>query len=370
MERILTIEDFECLAIGAGILGTGGGGNPYLAKIRTNKYLNEGSTITLVDIDSLPDDALVVSVGGMGAPTVGIERLPRGDETYRAMRGLEQYLGKKFTHLIAGEIGGGNAFAPMIVAAQSGLPVIDGDGMGRAFPELQMDTFMIAGIPPSPAVLADHVDHITVFDNIDDPKTLERFARVVTIQMGGAAGLALSVGSKETVRDAAIPDTTSLAMAIGAAVIQARSGRGNPVDAALSVTGGERLFEGKIVNVARRNEDGFAKGILELDGTGKHAGDRIEIDFQNENLIVRTPSGETLAIVPDLICLVDEDTAEPITTEIVRYGMRVVVLAIPAPEQLKTEQALKFVGPAAFGYPDVPYIPMAGVYGQPTAVAH
>ena len=44
----------------------------------------------------------------------------------------------------------------------------------------------------------------------------------------------------------------------------------------------------------------------------------MRIDFQNENLIARADDGEILAVVPDLICLVDEDSAEPITTEIVR----------------------------------------------------
>ena len=70
-----------------------------------------------------------------------------------------------------------------------------------------------------------------------------------------------------------------------------------------------------------------------------------------------------LAVVPDLICLVDADSAEPITTEIVRYGLRVVVLGIPAPPQLRTPEALVFVGPAAFGYPDVPYSPLPGQFG-------
>jgi uncharacterized protein len=68
-------------------------------------------------------------------------------------------------------------------------------------------------------------------------------------------------------------------------------------------------------------------------------------------------------VVPDLICIVDEDTAEPITTELLRYGMRVAVVGIPAPDLLRTPEALAVVGPAAFGYPDVPYLPMPGVFG-------
>ena len=51
-------------------------------------------------------------------------------------------------------------------------------------------------------------------------------------------------------------------------------------------------------------------------------------------------------------------------TEIVRYGMRVVVVGIPAPEMLKTPEALEVVGPAAFGYPEVEYVPLAGVFGS------
>jgi hypothetical protein len=364
VERILTVDDLERLAIGAGILGTGGGGNPYLGKIRALQHLKEGAEIRVIDIDDVPDDALVTSVGGMGAPTVGVERLSRGDETLVAMRALEAHIGKSFTHLIAGEIGGSNAIAPLIVAAQTGLPVIDGDGMGRAFPELQMDTFMISGISPTPAALADHSHHNVVFDHIDNPSTLERYARVVTIQMGGGAGLAVPVMTGAQVKAAAIPGTMSLAIAIGDAVIATRSGKGDPVDAALSVSGGERLFAGKIVSVERRNEAGFAKGVLKLEGTGNDSGRSVSIDFQNENLIVRAENGEALAIVPDLICLVDEDSAEPITTEIVRYGLRVVVIGIPAPEQLKTDAALAVVGPAAFGYPGIEYVPMAGIYGQ------
>jgi DUF917 family protein len=48
----------------------------------------------------------------------------------------------------------------------------------------------------------------------------------------------------------------------------------------------------------------------------------------------------------------------PITTEeVVRYGLRVTVLGLPAPPQLKTDQALQYVGPQAFGY-DEEYRPL------------
>lgn len=359
-------EMLEALAIGAGILGTGGGGNPYLGKIEALQHLRAGQTITVVSIDELPDDAFATTVGGMGSPTVGVERVGRGDECLRALRALERHVGRPFTHVIPGEIGGSNSMRPMIVAAQAGVPVIDGDGMGRAFPELQMDTFCIYGVAPTPAALADPRGYEVVFDNMGDATALERYARAVTIQMGGAAGYASPPMTADDVRRTAIRGTVSLAIDIGRAVLSARAGHANPVDAALAVSGGERLFHGKIIDVERRMLGGFARGVLVLEGTGLDAARSIRIDFQNENLIARTADGEILAVVPDLISLVDADTAEPISTEIVRYGMRVVVAGIPAPEMLKTPEALAVVGPEAFGYPDVPFVPLPGVFGCST----
>ena len=42
--------------------------------------------------------------------------------------------------VMAGEIGGGNGIEPLVVGSRLGLPVVDGDLMGRAFPELQVQS--------------------------------------------------------------------------------------------------------------------------------------------------------------------------------------------------------------------------------------
>ncbi|MDP9370357.1 MAG: DUF917 domain-containing protein [Chloroflexota bacterium] len=364
------------IVIGAGILGTGGGGNPYLGKVHARTLLAAGARPVVVDPDEVPDDALVVSVGGMGSPTISIERIQRGDEPLVAMRALERHIGRSFTHLVPGEVGGSNSVRPIVVAAQSGLPVVDADGMGRAFPELQMETFTIYGVRPTPAALADPRGHVALFDGIEDAATLERYARAVTIQMGGSSGYAFPVMTGAEVKRTAIPRTLTLAQAVGEAVIAARADHRDPVGAVLDVCGGRRLFAGKIVDVERRLVGGFARGKLRLTGDGTSGQTELVIDLQNEYLIARTGAGDALAAVPDLICLVDADTAEPITTEVARYGLRVVVLGIPAAAMLRTPEALAVVGPAAFGYRDVPYVPLAGRYAgrsarvlQPTEIS-
>nr|WP_286207252.1 DUF917 domain-containing protein [Thermomicrobium sp. CFH 73360] len=350
------------MAIGAGILGTGGGGNPYYGKLYVRRLLRERRRVCIVAPEEVPDDALVVSVGGMGAPTIGIERIHRGDEPLAALRALEQHLGRRATHLVPGEIGGANALRPLAVAALAELPVIDGDGMGRAFPELQMDTFAIYGIPATPAALADIDHNLVVFPHLRDAVTLERYARAVTVQMGGAAGFAFPAMSGAALRRVVIPYTISLAVQLGEAVLAARSEHADPIAAALAVTGGCRLFRGKVIDVERRLAAGFARGSMRIEGLGDDRGSELQIDFQNENLIARR-DGQVIAAVPDLICLVDQETAEPVTTEVVRYGLRVAVLGIPAPALLRTPEALAVVGPAAFGYVDVEYQPLPGIYG-------
>jgi DUF917 family protein len=362
--RTIDRDDLERLAIGAGILGTGGGGNPYIGKLHARSLLEQGKTIEVIPADEVPDDALVTTVGSIGAPVVSNERPRQGEEFLVSLRALETHLGRKITHVTCAEIGGSNSMSPMIVAAQANLPVVDGDGMGRAFPELQMDTFMIYGIHPTPAVVSDPRGHVAIFDHLDDPSTLERYARTVTIQMGGSAGAAGPAMSGRELKRTLIRDTITLAIDIGDAVLQARAGHSDPVDAVLAKAGGQRLFRGKIVDVERRLVGGFARGVLSVEGIGPQNGQTLSIDFQNENLIARTSEGRILAVVPDLICIVDAETAEPITTELLRYGLRIEVLGIPAPDALKSEPAMRNVGPAAFGYKDVEFVPLPGYFAN------
>jgi DUF917 family protein len=358
---VVDADALESIAIGAGILGTGGGGNPYYGKLHARRLLDDGARVEVVALPDVPDDAVVVSVGSMGAPTVSIERIARGDESLIALRTLETHVGRAAEYLIAGEIGGVNATRPMVVAAMTGLPVIDADGMGRAFPELQMDTFSIYGVPIAPAALADPRHNTALFPAVDSAHTLERYARAVTIQMGGSAGYAFPVMSGADAKRTAVPDTLTLARSIGDAVRAARVRHEHPLDALLAACGGRALFSGKVADVERRMQGGFARGQLALDGLGDDHGSRLTIDFQNEYLVARR-GADVLAIVPDLICIADLETGEPITTEVLRYGLRVVVLGVPAPDLLRTPEALAVVGPAAFGY-DVAYRPLPGRYG-------
>jgi DUF917 family protein len=252
------------------------------------------------------------------------------------------------------ECGGINSMIPLIVAAETGLPVVDADGMGRAFPELSMETFAVYGVHGSPLALAGERGEKVVIDTGDDDRQMEWLARGITIRLGGVGHIAEYAMSGADVRRTAVPRTISMALALGRAIRLAREGHRSPFEAiaeTLSTTLYPQLRElcvGKVVDVERRTTEGFAKGRAVIAPLGAEDGDVFEISFQNENLIARR-SGALVAIVPDLICVVDHETAEPITTEGLRYGQRVRVLGISTPDMMRTPEALAAFGPSAFG---------------------
>ncbi len=358
--REVTLGDLDAIEIGAAILGTGGGGNPYIGKLRCREELRKGRRIPVIPLDDLADDALVVSLGGIGAPVVGVEKIEQGEECLRALQALEAELGCQIDALIATEIGGANAMEPMLTAAQAGLPVVDGDGMGRAFPEMQMCTWSIYGHRSTPAAMADEKGSIVVLRHTPNEVWLERLARANVVVMGAAAGIALAPMRGDFVRKASIPHTLSQAHALGNAVLRAQANHADPVQTVIDQERGRLLMTAKIVDLERHLKGGFAIGHIALEGFGENRGEHGRIDLQNEFLVFRR-DGAVEVCVPDLIVVLEADTGLPITTEMLRYGQRIAVLALPCHDLLRTPEALAVIGPAAFGYPDIAYCPLATV---------
>ncbi len=356
------MEEIPWIAEGATVLGAGGGGSAYHGTLALRRHMRLGARVTVLHAAEVADDALGPVVGGMGAPTVGMERLATSGRWRALIEGVRAAAGR-VDFVAIGEIGGGNAITPLVAGAECGLPVVDADPMGRAFPELQMDAYSIGGIRPAPLLLSDGKGVVASLLNVPDPVTAERYARALTWAMGGSAGLAMGMVTGADVRRLGIAGTLSLAEAIGRAMDGARRRKRAAVEAIFDVVpGGRHLFKGKIVDVARRTVAGFARGTIALAGLGASAGERLEVDFQNEYLIARRRHGDDVSValtVPDLLVLVEQETGRAIGSEAVRYGLRVDVLGLPAACEVKTARALEVVGPRAFGY-DVDFQPLPG----------
>lgn len=358
--RLLGEENIKDIAIGAGVLGTGGGGNPYVGTLVAREAIRRYGSIELYSLDELDDDDLVVPTAGMGAPTVSNEKLPNGDDIINALKTLEKYLGKPVKATMSIEVGGGNSTTPMYVAARLGMPLLDCDGMGRAYPELQMVTHTIYGISATPMAMSDERGNTLIIEAISN-KWTEIFGRTITIDMGGRGMIALYAATVGQLKEAAIRNSLTLAENIGRTVRLARHQETNPVEAVRQAVNGFIIFKGKIADVKRYTVTGFARGNATFAGIADFAEQKMVINFQNEFLVARV-NGKFAATTPDLISVLDLETAEPITTEVLRYGMRVAVIAYPCDPKWRTDAGIALVGPHYFGY-DVDYIPVEETYG-------
>jgi hypothetical protein len=359
--RLLDEAAIEDLAVGATVLGTGGGGDPYLGKLMAINAIRSKGPVQLLDPSEVPDDALVVPVAMMGAPTVLVEKIPKGDEAFKSIDMIEAKAGKKVFALTSAEAGGVNSTIPLAVAAQLKLPVVDGDGMGRAFPEIQMTSFHLHDIPASPFAMSDEKGNCVLLEAINN-KWIEWISRAVTVVMGGSAIIALYMMTGKQYKRAAVPNTLSFAQRIGETLRQAKKEQRDPVTSLLQLTHGFKLFKGKIVDVSRRTTGGFARGEATFEGIDECRGSTLRISFQNENLIAMR-DGEVVASVPDLITVVECDTGLPITTEGLKYGYRAFVLGIPCHPVWRTPKGLATVGPRYFGY-DLDYRPVEELAGR------
>lgn len=343
------------LARGAAFLGSGGGGDSYSAKLTGQAELARGSALEVISVDALADDALIAPCGWIGAPTVSEEKLPNGCEAVIGLRKLEDVIGRRVDAVMPIEIGGANGLAPLVAAGQLGLPVVDADGMGRAFPESQMVIFNIRGLRACPSVLTDSSGALAVVESSDN-LAQERIARAISVAMGGICHMVEYPLSGRQVKDHAICGSVSAAIEIGAAIRNARHSGGDPFAALFDVlrasglyTCAGVLFDGKIVDVERETRNGFSVGRVLIEEFGGEG--RMELEFQNENLVARR-EGEVCASVPDIITVMDRETADSITTERLKFGQRVKVVGAAAPAVLRSRESLSVLGPAAFGLSD------------------
>jgi DUF917 family protein len=346
--RTLEAGDLPALARGAAVLGTGGGGDPHIGRLLAEQALRVHGPVELVSVEDLPDDACVLPVAMMGAPTVMVEKLPSADQIAVAVETLARYVGKTPTHIACIEAGGVNSTVPVIAAAQLGLPLVDGDGMGRAFPELQMVLPTLAGIEATPMSIVDEKGNRGVFDTISN-NWAERLARSATVDMGCSAIVSLYAMTGAEVRESFVPGTLSQCLAIGRAIDDARTRHTDPVAAVVDRLGGRLLHVGKVVDVQRRTTTGFARGDATIDGLDASLRRLLVLRFQNEHLVAEI-DGSAVATTPDLIIVLDTESGEPITTEALRYGHRVSVLAAPCDERWHSPAGIELVGPRYFGY--------------------
>src|SRR6266513_3053465 len=183
MKRLLDPDSLRALSRGSAILGAGGGGDAHVTLLQALQATEDFGPVPLVDLDELPNDALIMPCAGIGATTVILEKFENGDEGERLREQLQFVTGRPVAALMAIEIGG-------------------------AFPEIPQVVMHLAGIPASPAVLTDERGNMAVFRTISGD-WMERLERAAAVEFGGSAsGAGFSLTAAEA-RSATIRGSVS-----------------------------------------------------------------------------------------------------------------------------------------------------------------
>ncbi|KAK7397579.1 hypothetical protein QQX98_013054 [Neonectria punicea] len=378
---LISETDLQFITTGCYILGTGGGGNPYQHYLRLRELLRAGAALRVMSPQDLKDDDLVACGGGKGSPQVSIEK-PYGDEILESQRELYAYLKTKPNAVIPLEIGGGNGLQGLVIGASSAMdiPAIDGDWMGRAYPVSWQTTPVVFEKKATmvPTCISDGNGRIMIMTKAPTELDVERAFRAALSQMGSHVGCAKGPVTGQNTKKWVVENTMSLSWRIGRAVALSRCT--NTVDTVaesiIAEVGGSEsarvLFKGKIVGVERVTRMGHAYGEVIIESTSGLAKERLVIPFKNENIYVKKIDAdgmeEILAIVPDLVCVIDAQNGEALGTQEYRYGLPVIVLGITASEKwTSTARGLEIGGPKGFGFNELEYKPL-GKFSKPRSV--
>lgn len=362
--KILSRQDLEDILYGAAIMGTGGGGELSEGFKMIDDALSKGKEFKMVTLDEAPQDALVCTPYMLGAISALppdqehlYDRLPRSDEPsiLAAYRRFEDYLGRKFYGTISCELGGSNTATAFYAAAMSGAYIIDADPAGRAVPEITHSTYYINGLPAAPIVMANAFGEAIICENVMDDARAEHIVRALSmVSRNDIAAIDHALEIHE-IRDAVIPGAISMAMDMGKSWREARLRGEDAADAIAAKGSGFVAFRGTVGASDWKTEDGFTIGNVSIDGSSDFAGNAYRIWLKNENM-VGWWNEDVHATIPDMICMIDTDTGEPVTNPNYFAGQNVAVVILPAPAPFTTPKGLAAFGPAYAGL-NQPYSP-------------
>lgn len=379
MGELRSREDVHDLIQGLALLGTGGGGRPEQGLDMLMPHVEAGRSVAWVAPESIPDDAWVCSVFGMGsiAPTEPLTLEQQRALGYpgewveprpmvRAVQELQAYTGRTIAAIVPFELGAGNTASPMDAALRVGAAIVDGDCAGRAIPELSQTTAAIAGIRFAPGAIADPWGTVLIMKQAASDVLMERVGKLISIatklpDMRAPCAHAGFLMSGRDLKRIVVAGGISRALGAGRAIRRASVAGRDPVAAAAEALEGWTLFRGRVATKEWESRDGYMFGTTTLEGEGPDHGHTLRIWFKNENH-VSWRDGQPWVTSPDLIMVMDAERGTPYTNTLLPEGVRVGVVGAAADPKLRTEPALARLAPRHYGW-DLDHTPIEQLMG-------
>ena len=349
--RVLNENDLEHILLGCAVLGTGGGGELDKGLERVQSDLQNGKEFRLANLDEVPDNAMVASPYYCGSLTASnLNEQEQTPQELLSFMALQEYLREYLFAAVSTELGGGNTAVALSVAANMGIPLVDGDPAGRSVPELQHTIFYLKGVSITPLAVASKSGDVVIVKEVADHIRAEQIVRSIATASGGRVGVTDHPIRGNALKGAVIEGAISRAETIGA-VLKTSSDCEKVAEAG----GGCILFKGEVAKSHWKDDAGFTVGEIHVTGTHEYLGSVYRVWYKNEHLMAWRDNQIDIT-TPDLICILSEKDAMPVINPQCKTGMRIAVVGYPAPEQWRTRDGLAAMGPRSFGF-DCDYLP-------------
>lgn len=370
-EKSWDLSDIRDAAAGAAILGSGGGGGYQDALLIIDELGLQGGwsgSVTIKDYDGSSPCSVIAMMGSPDAAgEMSLDELSRSIGNTLAVQST--VCGFTPVCAIPIEIGPINSLVPVIAAALQlgGVTwAVDGDGAGRAVPELPQTTYAGAvALPACPCVVADNAASPSQVQSgvltTPDAVQVETVAGAVVKAFGAFAGISMWPSSQDNgfaLSGQYIPGTLEQVRVLGNFLQM------NPDTAAVAAQ--ITTLTGRLATAVATNyyitqvtqatsSASLDAGVIRLDNDADPAKstDHLYLYNMNENLIAYSASqAAPLIVAPDSICYYSEDEAAGFsnaTPDLAVYydfssgcstGKKVSVIKVAAAPQLVATQGV------------------------------
>ena len=368
-KKLTNIQEATDFVRGCTFYATGGGGLPENGIESLMSEINEKGFVQITDISEIPDDAVAVCPFLMGSIA------PHDEATLKEMAGfgfidgvnkekarlakaiqeLEAYIGVKTTVVVPIELAGANTSGPISAGSSLGMMAVDGDYCGRAIPEILQITPYLYDRKWLPVASVDEWDNVCIIKKATNLRVVERIGKLISAGAYGLAGQAGFIMSGKELKETVIAGTLSKSYELGKFIREAQEAHLDHIPQKIAEkVGGWVLAEGKRTDFEDEDRIGYYWGTTTIQSD---AGDEYKIWFKNENHVC-WKNGEPFVSSPDLICVVDRHTGEPIPNPKMRQAQEVAIIVLHCDERLRQDKIKKVLDPQYFGFEDISYVPV------------
>lgn len=323
------IADFQYIAAGSAILASGGGGSYYDAVSVINELSGEwNGTVLVQDYDGATNCCVLAMMGSPDAAT----SLTLANVKYAIANTVtlaESTTGAILGCVIPVETGPINSIMPLIAAAISGnyiTWVVNGDGAGRAVPELPQTTYGGSStLAASPCALGNDAETAAAVQsaalNASTSAQVETLAGGIVSAFGSFSGIALwpsNASNGYALTGNYIQGTLAQAWSLGQFLLSNASSPPSTADVALQIAGITGRTATPIVTnfyitaITQSTTSGsLDAGVIRLDNSPDRSlsTETHTIYNLNENLIMYSSLSNVPDIIaPDSICYYSEST--------------------------------------------------------------